>query len=148
MIPIEYLWYIIGAVSVPVFILIYLKALKRNRADKARVALRRKRFERTMKSPPARKSNTGRLPSTDDHWLRRIKTMEVKPVQPRVTIPKALSTHRVTPIAKPLDVKAAAALSAAHVGHAAEVSLDAAQAGASERYIPTPNSPSRLMKRC
>lgn len=50
MIPIEYLWYIIGAFSVPVFIWIYLKALKRNRADKARVAMRRKRFERTMKS--------------------------------------------------------------------------------------------------
>jgi len=51
MIPIEYLWYIIGAVSVPVFIKIYLKALKRNREDKARVVMRRKRFDRIMKSP-------------------------------------------------------------------------------------------------
>jgi len=62
--------------------------------------------------------------------IRRIKTMEVKPVQPRVIKPRALSTHRVTPAAKPLDVKAAASLSAAHVGHAAEVSLDAPEAGA------------------
>ena len=85
MIPIEYLWYIIGAFSVPVFILIYLKALKRNRADKARVAMRRKRFERTMKSPPVRKSNTGELPASErvgsaaenpppgGHWLRGVK---------------------------------------------------------------------------
>ena len=73
MIPIEYLWYIIGAVAMPVFILIYLKALKRNRADKERVAMRRERFERTMKSKPMRKSNTGKLPSPDEHWLRRVK---------------------------------------------------------------------------
>ena len=70
MIPIEYLWYIIGAISVPVFIWIYLKALRRNREDKARVAMRRKRFERTMKSPPVRKANTGKVPTTaDEHWL-------------------------------------------------------------------------------
>ena len=62
--------------------------------------------------------------------MRRIKTMEVKPVQPRVIPPKALKTHRVTPTAKPVDVKAAAALSAAHVGNAADVSLDAQEAGA------------------
>ena len=80
MIPIEYLWYIIGAFSVPVFIWIYLKALKRNRADKARVAMRRKRFERTMKSPHVRKSNTGKVPastgsksSAEGHWLSGVK---------------------------------------------------------------------------
>lgn len=85
MIPIEYLWYIIGAFSVPVFIWIYLKALKRNRADKARVALRRKRFERTMKSPHVRKQNTGKVPASerivsavetplpDNHWLSGVK---------------------------------------------------------------------------
>ena len=67
-----------------------------------------------------------KLPRT----MRRIKTMEVKPVQPRVIKPKALSTPRVTPTAKPLDVKAAASLSAAHVGHTADVSLDTPQAGA------------------
>ena len=50
MIPIEYLWYIIGAVAVPVFIKIYLRSLNRNREDKARVARRRKRFEGMMKS--------------------------------------------------------------------------------------------------
>ncbi len=65
MIPIEYLWYTIGAFSVPVFILIYLKALKRNREDKVRVAMRRKRFERTMKSPLECKSNTGKIPATE-----------------------------------------------------------------------------------
>lgn len=50
MIPIEYLWYIIGAISVPVFIMLFLKALKRNRQDKDRVAMRRKRFDRMMKT--------------------------------------------------------------------------------------------------
>ncbi len=79
MIPIEYLWYIIGVVSVPTFILIYLKALKRNREDKARAALRRRRFERTMKSPTVRKQNTGKVPaaventSKDNHWLSGVK---------------------------------------------------------------------------
>ena len=92
MIPIEYLWYIIGGISVPVFIWIYLKALKRNRADKARVAMRRKRFERTMKSGKRIKSNTGKVPaserivsavenpastgsksSAEGHWLRAVK---------------------------------------------------------------------------
>ena len=43
--------------------------------------------------------------------MRRIKTMEVKPVQPRVIKPKVLSTHRVTPTAKPLDIKTAASRS-------------------------------------
>lgn len=87
MIPIEYLWYIIGAVSVPVFIWFTAKALRRNREDKARVAMRRKRFERTMKSsnrvnsefrfgksPPVRKTNTGEVPTTaDEHWLNGVK---------------------------------------------------------------------------
>lgn len=61
--------------------------------------------------------------------IRRIKTVEVKPVLPRVIKPKALAIHRVTPTAKPLDAQAAA-LSAAHVGHAADVSLDAVAFGA------------------
>ena len=78
MIPIEHLWYIIGAISVPVFIILFLKALRRNREDKARVAMRRKRFERTMKS--VQKSNTGKVPasigsksSAEGHWLRGVK---------------------------------------------------------------------------
>ncbi len=97
MIPIEYLWYIIGAVSVPVFILIYLKTLKRNRADKERVALRRRRFERQMqsskrsegdrspietpvrrKSPPIRKSNAQKAQTTDSHWLSGVKLSDKK----------------------------------------------------------------------
>ena len=70
MIPIEYLWYIIGAISVPVFIFIYLKALKRNRADKARVAMRRKRFERTIGH--GQKPNTGKLPATERILNRKV----------------------------------------------------------------------------
>jgi len=91
MIPIEYLWYIIGAVSVPVFIMLFLKALRRNREDKARVALRRKRFERQMKSPakpPAKNETLKRAAPTaieiprdnpsgeagaDEHWLSGVK---------------------------------------------------------------------------
>ena len=67
-----------------------------------------------------------KLPRT----MRRIKTMEVKPVQPRVIKPKALSTHRVTPTAKPLDVKAAAARSVSIVEDSMDLSLDAPEAGA------------------
>lgn len=62
--------------------------------------------------------------------MRRIKTMEVKPVQPRVIKPKALSTHRITPTAKPLDAKAAAARSVSIVEESMDLSLDAPQAGA------------------
>ena len=87
MIPIEYLWYIIGAISVPSFILIYLKALKRNRADKAHVAMRRKRFERTMKSPPVRTQNTGKVLSaaSNGHWLRGVK-VPTKREQPETAV--------------------------------------------------------------
>lgn len=75
MIPIEYLWYIIGVVSVPVFILIYLKALKRNRADKARVAMRRKRFDRMMKSrEPNKSSNRVNIKSKGGESLKRAKS--------------------------------------------------------------------------
>ena len=98
MIPIEYLWYIIGAVSVPAFIMIYLKALRRNSEDKARVALRRKRFERTMKSPHVRKSNTEKLPASErvvsavdnpppgGHWLSGVKlpTKREQPASERI----------------------------------------------------------------
>lgn len=102
MIPIESLWYIIGAVSVPVFITIYLKALKRNRADKAQVSMRRRRFERLMKlrassksvkqtkspAPNSREateidrvdSECDTVPeknSAGEHWLSRVK-MPVK----------------------------------------------------------------------
>lgn len=89
MIPIEYLWYIIGAVVVPVFIKIYLRSLNRNRKDKARVARRRKRFERMMKSASkapgkstslkraqAKDQPADRAPAenpTEDHWLRGVK---------------------------------------------------------------------------
>ena len=62
--------------------------------------------------------------------IRRIKTMEVKVVQPRITKPKALSTHRVAPVAKPLDVKAAASRSVSVVEDSMDLSLDAPQAGA------------------
>ncbi len=34
---------------------------------------------------------------------RRLKTPEVKPVQPRIIPPRDLATHRVTPTAKPVD---------------------------------------------
>ena len=68
-----------------------------------------------------------KLPRT----MRRIKTMEVKPVQPRIIKPKALSTHRVTPTAKPLDAKAAAAArSVSVVEDSMDLSVDASQAGA------------------
>lgn len=67
-----------------------------------------------------------KLPRT----IRRIKTMEVKPVQPRIIKPKALSTHRVTPTAKPLDAKTAAARSVSIVEDSMDLSLDAPQAGA------------------
>ncbi len=60
--------------------------------------------------------------------MRRIKTMEVKPVQPRVIKPKALSTQRVTPTAKPLDVRAAARRSMSVVEKSMDLSLDAPEA--------------------
>ena len=40
--------------------------------------------------------------------MRRVKTLEVKPVQPRIIPPRDLATHQVTPTPKPVDVKVAA----------------------------------------
>ena len=118
MIPIEYLWYIIGAIAVPVFIKIYLKSLKRNREDKERVAMRRKRFEGMMKSPSkasgksatlkrsktpapvpqtateriAKDRATDRAPveaAAKEHWLLNAKKLPTKKEQPRPTSPPA-----------------------------------------------------------
>ena len=60
--------------------------------------------------------------------MRRIKTMEVKPVQPRVIKPRDLATHQVTPTAKPLDAKAAARRSMSVVEKSMDLSLDAPEA--------------------
>lgn len=57
--------------------------------------------------------------------IRRNKTVKVEPVQPRVIKPRALSTHRVAPTAKPLDVKVAAARSMSVVEEGMDLSIDA-----------------------
>lgn len=63
--------------------------------------------------------------------IRRIKTMEVKPVQPRLVKPKALATHRSAPTAKPVDVKVAAArsMSVVEEGMDLSVEINAPEAG-------------------
>ena len=40
--------------------------------------------------------------------MRRVKTLEVKPVQPRIIPPRDMATHRATQAAKPEDAKTAA----------------------------------------
>ena len=58
--------------------------------------------------------------------LRRVKTLEVKPVQPRIIPPSNLATQRVTPTAKPVDVKVAASQSFAMVRDSVDLSVEAA----------------------
>ena len=58
--------------------------------------------------------------------MRRVKTLEVKPVQPRIIPPSNLATQRVTPTAKPVDVKVAASQSFAMVRDSVDLSVEAA----------------------
>ena len=58
--------------------------------------------------------------------LRRIKSPEVKPVQPRIIPPSNLATQRVTPTAKPVNVKVAASQSFAMVRDSVDLSVEAA----------------------
>ena len=67
--------------------------------------------------------------------LRRVKTLEVKPVQPRIIPPRNLATHRVTPTAKPLNVKVAARQSFTAVRDNADLSVTPSEATIAD--IPT-----------
>ena len=72
-----------------------------------------------------------KLPRT----LRRVKTLEVKPVQPRIIPPRDLATQRVTPTAKPLNVKVAASRSFAAVRDNVDLSVQPSEANIAD--IPT-----------
>ena len=67
--------------------------------------------------------------------LRRVKTLEVKPVQPRIIPPRDLATQRVTPTAKPLNVKVAASRSFAAVRDNVDLSVQPSEANIAD--IPT-----------
>ena len=58
--------------------------------------------------------------------MRRVKTLEVKPVQPRIIPPRNLATHQATPNTKPVDVKVAASQSFAMVRDSVDLSVKAA----------------------
>ena len=82
----SYLWYILGGASIPLFILFYVKTLKRWRAEKTIMDLRRRRAARqwTARRPagsiPANgnKSEAASPPETAPisrrHWLEASKT--------------------------------------------------------------------------
>ena len=59
--------------------------------------------------------------------MRRVKTLEVKPVQPRIIPPSNLATQRVTPTAKPVDVKVAAKRSFSLVERNFDLSVDTSE---------------------
>ena len=67
--------------------------------------------------------------------LRRVKALEVKPVQPRIIPPRNLATQRVTPTAKPVDVKVAASRSFAAMRDSVDLSVEAGEANIAD--IPT-----------
>ena len=75
--------------------------------------------------------------------LRRVKTLEVKPVQPRIIPPRDLATHRVTPTAKPVDVKAAASRSFSLVERKVHLPVDTSEASVGDietkaEFVPKP----------
>ena len=64
--------------------------------------------------------------------MRRVKTLEVKPVQPRIIPPRNLATHQATPNTKPVDVKVAAKRSFSLVERNVDLSVDTSEASVGE----------------
>ena len=64
--------------------------------------------------------------------MRRVKTLEVKPVQPRIIPPRNLATHQATPNTKPVDVKVAAKRSFSLVERNVDLSVDTSEGSVGE----------------
>ena len=64
--------------------------------------------------------------------MRRVKTLEVKPVQPRIIPPRNLATHQATPNTKPVDVKVAAKRSFSLVERNFDLSVDTSEGSVGE----------------
>ena len=80
--------------------------------------------------------------------MRRVKTLEVKPVQPRIIPPSNLATQRVTPTAKPVDVKVAAKRSFSLVERNVDLSVDTSEGSVGESKPKRTSLPSRARLRC
>ena len=64
--------------------------------------------------------------------MRRVKTLEVKPVQARIIPPRNLATHQATPNTKPVDVKVAAKRSFSLVERNVDLSVDTSEGSVGE----------------